>query len=552
MRMAAGDLTVGEVLSLLQGDFPEATMGWIRSLEDEHLIVPGRTPKGNRLFAPQVIDTLRWILERQREGASVTELREGLARTASAARDRAAGAESEPRLFDDPADILPPINFDEDEDEDFDEDELDVDELEVDERETSYDGALPDDVLQDDEGVDPADHGTGTGRFEFDDDEDLDDFLADEGEDGEDGDLDVGVDHDEGVYEDRDDPAQDGGDGVTSLADRREVQPGGDSAERSPSRRHPTMTHRVPMQDSGSTRHIPAPSLETLRAAADQREAAEAREPADHGESNAGADVAPPQAQRPEAVGGPRSEPATVNPAPPPRAPRPEPEPRPRDTAANPPPVERPEPAERSRPSTPERRVPSESATSNQRPGAVRPSAGGSGDNPESRRVAADAIAALQEPPSPPTPAEDRPKPARIRDLAPDISPSDLLTREEFMDEVGLDSETVGTLELFGVLSPVTVGGFYYYDDHAIRVGRVAASFAEMGLEGRHLRMYRLIAEREVALLEQLALPLLKQRNPVGREQAKATLRQASDLGGQLHAALVAEGIRDLLEGTGG
>ena len=115
-----------------------------------------------------------------------------------------------------------------------------------------------------------------------------------------------------------------------------------------------------------------------------------------------------------------------------------------------------------------------------------------------------------------------------------------------------VDSETVGTLELFGVLSPVTVGGFYYYDDHAIRVGRVAASFAEMGLEGRHLRMYRLIAEREVALLEQLALPLLKQRNPVGREQAKATLRQASDLGGQLHAALVAEGIRDLLEGTGG
>jgi hypothetical protein len=173
-------------------------------------------------------------------------------------------------------------------------------------------------------------------------------------------------------------------------------------------------------------------------------------------------------------------------------------------------------------------------------------------DATDSRRVSAAAVAALQEPPSAPSAPEDRPKPARIRDLAADISPSDLLTREEFADEVGLDSETIGTLELFGVLSPVTVGGFYYYDEHAITVGRVAAAFAELGLEGRHLRMYRLIAEREVALLEQLALPLLKQRNPVGREQAKATLREASDLGARLHAALVAEGIRDLIEGTGG
>ena len=58
-------------------------------------------------------------------------------------------------------------------------------------------------------------------------------------------------------------------------------------------------------------------------------------------------------------------------------------------------------------------------------------------------------------------------------------------------------------------------------------------------------------AEREVSLLEQLALPLLKQRNPVGREQAKATLREAAAYGAELHAALVAEGVRDLLGGSG-
>ncbi len=60
-------LSIGEVLSLLQDDFPDVTISKIRFLESQGLLDPERTPSGYRKFYEGDIERLRWILRHQRD-----------------------------------------------------------------------------------------------------------------------------------------------------------------------------------------------------------------------------------------------------------------------------------------------------------------------------------------------------------------------------------------------------------------------------------------------------------------------------------------------------
>lgn len=60
-------LSIGEVLSLLQEEFPDVTISKIRFLESQGLLDPDRTPSGYRKFYDADISRLRWILRQQRE-----------------------------------------------------------------------------------------------------------------------------------------------------------------------------------------------------------------------------------------------------------------------------------------------------------------------------------------------------------------------------------------------------------------------------------------------------------------------------------------------------
>ena len=60
-------LSIGEVLSLLQGEFPDVTISKIRFLESQGLLDPERTPSGYRKFYETDIDRLRWILRQQKD-----------------------------------------------------------------------------------------------------------------------------------------------------------------------------------------------------------------------------------------------------------------------------------------------------------------------------------------------------------------------------------------------------------------------------------------------------------------------------------------------------
>jgi DNA-binding transcriptional MerR regulator len=63
----AGHLSIGEVLSQLQAEFPDVTISKIRFLESQGLIDPERTPSGYRKFYPADVERLRWILAEQRD-----------------------------------------------------------------------------------------------------------------------------------------------------------------------------------------------------------------------------------------------------------------------------------------------------------------------------------------------------------------------------------------------------------------------------------------------------------------------------------------------------
>ncbi len=60
-------LSIGDVLTLLQAEFPDVTISKIRFLESRGLLIPERTPSGYRKFYDHDVDRLRWILRQQRE-----------------------------------------------------------------------------------------------------------------------------------------------------------------------------------------------------------------------------------------------------------------------------------------------------------------------------------------------------------------------------------------------------------------------------------------------------------------------------------------------------
>lgn len=59
--------SIGEVLALLSGEFPDVTISKIRFLESQGLIAPERTPSGYRKFYDSDVDRLRWILTQQKD-----------------------------------------------------------------------------------------------------------------------------------------------------------------------------------------------------------------------------------------------------------------------------------------------------------------------------------------------------------------------------------------------------------------------------------------------------------------------------------------------------
>lgn len=102
--------------------------------------------------------------------------------------------------------------------------------------------------------------------------------------------------------------------------------------------------------------------------------------------------------------------------------------------------------------------------------------------------------------PAPPAPEDDDAVPSadELGEAVPDVR----LTRAELAEGAGLTAETVTELETFHLVRP---GGDGHYSSADLAIARNAKALAAYGLSGRHLRAFRLAADREAGLVEQSA-----------------------------------------------
>jgi hypothetical protein len=113
----------------------------------------------------------------------------------------------------------------------------------------------------------------------------------------------------------------------------------------------------------------------------------------------------------------------------------------------------------------------------------------------------------------------------------------------------GLEDDDLRELERYGLLAGKRAASSVYYDEEALMVAQLAAGFMKYGVEARHLRMYKTAGEREAGFLEQVVLPMLKQRNPQARRQAADALSDLTRLGQGLRAAMLRQALRKYIEG---
>jgi DNA-binding transcriptional MerR regulator len=127
------------------------------------------------------------------------------------------------------------------------------------------------------------------------------------------------------------------------------------------------------------------------------------------------------------------------------------------------------------------------------------------------------------------------PSPESFRPSSSDIR----LSRGELLESSGLDEALLKQVEAFGLVSKRGA----HYDGEALVIATTVAEMAAFGIEPRHLRTFKVAADREVGLVEQVVTPLLRQRDPEGQQRADDAIRELASLSVRLHSALVKAGL---------
>ena len=124
------------------------------------------------------------------------------------------------------------------------------------------------------------------------------------------------------------------------------------------------------------------------------------------------------------------------------------------------------------------------------------------------------------------------------------ILPGLVLTADELCAMAGLTRAQLADLQSYGVVTSQSNRPDGPFDEDAVEIATVSKRLLDAGLEPRHLRGWRVAADREVGLLEQLIQPLLRQRNPEARAQAVAQLNELELIGGRLRAAMMRSSLQ--------
>jgi len=119
------------------------------------------------------------------------------------------------------------------------------------------------------------------------------------------------------------------------------------------------------------------------------------------------------------------------------------------------------------------------------------------------------------------------------------------ISRDTLIERTGVDSAFILELQRGGLLAPGPGG---YFDDDAAALVEAAAALADYGLETRHLRAFKVSADREAGLVGQIANPIAKGKGTGSRERAEELIREIAALSVTLHTQLVKAAVRDVLD----
>ncbi|UYP17291.1 MerR family DNA-binding transcriptional regulator [Rhodococcus sp. Z13] len=143
-----------------------------------------------------------------------------------------------------------------------------------------------------------------------------------------------------------------------------------------------------------------------------------------------------------------------------------------------------------------------------------------------------------------------RPRPLAV--ARGEVSPEDLrsdrevrVSRDDLCERAGIDPAFVTELVGAGLLRPGPAG---FFDEDAVLLARTVKAMSEFGLEVRHLRAFKLAADREAALVAQIAGPVAKGRDAGARQRAEEMVRELAALSLTLHTCLVKAAVQGALD----
>jgi DNA-binding transcriptional MerR regulator len=149
--------------------------------------------------------------------------------------------------------------------------------------------------------------------------------------------------------------------------------------------------------------------------------------------------------------------------------------------------------------------------------------------------------------------AEPGPRKPRVLSVAPgEVSPDDFLadrevrvSKADLMTRAGIDDVFMTELLRAGLITPGQAG---FYDEGSVVLARTAHAMSQFGLEVRHLRAFKLAADREAGLVAQIAGPVAKGRDAGARDRAEEMIRELAALSLTLHTCLVKSAVRGALD----
>ncbi|BCK56468.1 MerR family transcriptional regulator [Nocardia wallacei] len=141
--------------------------------------------------------------------------------------------------------------------------------------------------------------------------------------------------------------------------------------------------------------------------------------------------------------------------------------------------------------------------------------------------------------------------PRRLGVVPGEVSPEELrfdheirITRTDLLQQAGIDEKFLAELIRANLITPGAAG---FFDTEAVTLARTAKALSEFGLEARHLRAFKLAADREAAMVAQIAAPIAKGRDADARARAEETVRELAALSLTLHTSLVKTAVRAAL-----